>query len=104
MSRSFRKIGVWRDHTKAGSAKSWKRIANHKIRRNAKKYLLDLGGRGDYKKATHMAWKIYDYKQITTEGEARKFYRTHVDTDYWLDQFEDEDDYINHHWKKSIRK
>ena len=104
MSRSYRKIGVWKDHDKAGSAKNWKRIANRKLRKNAKRYLLDMGGRGDYKKATRMTWEIHDYKRITTENEARKYYRTHVDTSYWLDDFKDEDDYINHYWKKSMRK
>ena len=104
MSRSYRKIGVWKDHDKAGSAKSWKRIANRKLRRNAKRYLLDMGGRGDYKKATRMQWEIHDYKRTTTESEARKYYRTNVGTSYWLDQFKDEDDYINHYWKKSMRK
>ena len=51
-----------------------------------------------------MQWEIHDYKCTVTESEARKFYRTHVGTYYWLDQFEDEDDYINHYWKQSIRK
>ena len=104
MSRSYRKTGIWKDNTRAGSAKSWKRIANHKLRRNAKRYLLDMGGRGDYKKATHMQWEIHDYKWTTTESEARKYYRTNVGTSCWLNQFEDEDDYINHYWKKSMRK
>ena len=54
MSRSYRKIGVWKDHDRAGSAKSWKKIANRKLRRNAKKYRIDESGRGGYKKATRM--------------------------------------------------
>ena len=104
MSRSYRKIGVWKDHDRAGSAKSWKKIANRKLRRNAKKYRIDESGRSGYKKATRMQWEIHDYKWTTTESEARKFYRTHVGTYYWLDQFEDEEDYINNYWKRSIRK
>ena len=51
-----------------------------------------------------MQWDIHDYKWTTTESEARKYYRTNVGTSYWLAQFEDEDDYINHYWKKSMRK
>ena len=102
MSRSYNKQGLWKDHCRAGSAKGWKKLANRKFRRT---FSLDsTRDRQHYRKCTRMSWDIHDYKRTTTENEARKFYRTYVDTSYWLSQFEDEDDYINRDWKKSIRK
>jgi hypothetical protein len=111
MGKSRRKIGIWKDNNRAGSAKHCKKIANRKLRRSQKmsKSGVEKMGRSAYKKVTRMTWDIHDYRQLETEEQARQWYRNHVnDTTYysWMqEEFENEDDYIkNFYYKQAVNK
>lgn len=107
MSRSYRKIGIWKDHWRAGSAKSWKVIANRRVRRKSKQRELGVGGRNGYRRLTD-SWNIHDYKELETEAEARQKYReAQLSMSRWTNyytSYETEDEFIELEYNRCRRK
>ena len=111
MSRSYRKQPVAKDHKRAGSAKSWKKIANRKFRRNNKEFSSKQ--REVYKKITRMTYDIHDYKWLESEEQARASYQKNIkqreqEARDWkvrhsfMDAFETEEEFIIW-WRKQYR-
>lgn len=101
MSRSYKKTPIIKDNGK--SNKKDKRLANKKVRR----YLDDdehIIRHKSYRKV-YNSWDIADYICRWTEEEARKWYQQEKeDGSILVEDYKNEEDFINHNWKRVIRK
>lgn len=104
MSRSYKHNAVAKDHNRAGSAKAWKRIANHSIRMKLKRLDYEIPF-NQYKKAFE-TWSIHDYiiMRVNDEKELKRRFenmRKKYETILPEDIHRHPDDY---NWEKYLKR